>query len=48
MVIDSSPKIKDKKYQKMVNGGKKGQGQKGEKRPKNNKLWFHLNGHINQ
>ena len=36
MVIDSSPKIKDRKYQKVVNGGKKGQ--KGRKWPKSNKF----------
>ena len=36
MVIDSSPKIKDKKYQKMFISGKKGQ--KGAKWPRNNKI----------
>ena len=36
MVIDSSPKIKDRKYQKVVNGGKKGQ--KGEKWPRDIKV----------
>ena len=36
MVIDSSPKIKDKKYQKVVNDSNKGQ--KGAK-------WFDFNEH---